>query len=63
MLTTQGRAKSAVGCETLDEFFDGEAREDVATAFRLHLVDCERCVRMLHGRMLEELVANDSPGS
>jgi hypothetical protein len=45
-----------VGCETLDEFFDGEAPEDVARAFRQHLIDCARCRQLLLGRMQEEMV-------
>lgn len=46
-----------VGCKVLDEFFDGEAPEDVAEAFRQHLADCARCSQMLLGRMHEEIAA------
>ena len=42
-----------IGCETLDEFFDGEVPEEVAVAFRQHLADCHRCSQVLLGRMQE----------
>jgi anti-sigma factor RsiW len=63
MPTPQEQAKIAVECATLDEFFDGEAPEYVATAFRQHLADCERCAKRLHGRMLEALVTDDPFGT
>ncbi|HEX3764310.1 MAG TPA: zf-HC2 domain-containing protein [Kofleriaceae bacterium] len=48
-------------CADLDEFFDGELEADQADAFRDHLADCERCQRVLHGRM-QESVAVRVPG-
>jgi hypothetical protein len=51
---------TVVGCQTLDEFFDGEARGDVATAFRQHLADCARCAQKLLGRMQEEIVVGQT---
>jgi hypothetical protein len=40
-------------CADLDEFFDGELAADQADAFRDHLATCERCDRVLDGRMQE----------
>lgn len=40
-------------CAALDRFFDGELSADRADAFRDHLAACERCQRVLHGRMQE----------
>lgn len=51
---------SAVGCEALDEFFDGEVTKDVATSFRQHLVDCALCSQRLLGRM-QEAIVTDQP--
>jgi hypothetical protein len=51
---------TVVGCQTLDEFFDGEARGDVAAAFRQHLADCDRCAQKLLGRMQEEIVVGQT---
>ena len=42
-------------CADLDEFFDGELAADQADAFRDHLATCERCQRVLHGRMQESV--------
>lgn len=44
-------------CTDLDVFFDGELDADQAAAFRDHLATCERCQRVLHGRMQEEIAA------
>jgi len=44
-------------CTDLDVFFDGELDADQAAAFRDHLPTCERCQRVLHGRMQEEIAA------
>jgi anti-sigma factor RsiW len=43
-------------CADLDPFFDGELAADAADAFRSHLVDCDRCQRVLRGRMQEEIL-------
>lgn len=51
---------TVVGCETLDEFFDGEARGDVAAAFRQHLADCNRCAQKLLGRMQEAIAVGQT---
>jgi hypothetical protein len=40
-------------CADLDEFFDGELAAVQADAFRDHLATCERCQRVLDGRMQE----------
>lgn len=48
----------SIGCETLDEFFDGEVPEDVAEAFRQHLAGCPRCSQVLLGRMQEAAITN-----
>jgi hypothetical protein len=42
-------------CADLDEFFDGELAVDQASAFRDHLASCDRCQRVLHGRMQESV--------
>lgn len=42
-------------CADLDEFFDGELEADQAGSFRDHLATCERCQRVLHGRMQESV--------
>ncbi|HEX3477128.1 MAG TPA: zf-HC2 domain-containing protein [Kofleriaceae bacterium] len=42
-------------CADLDEFFDGELAADQAERFRDHLVTCERCQDVLHGRMQESM--------
>jgi hypothetical protein len=42
-------------CADLDEFFDGELAAEQADAFREHLVTCERCQRILDGRMQESV--------
>jgi hypothetical protein len=47
-------------CTDLDEFFDGELAADQADAFRDHLATCERCQRVLHGRMQESVAARVS---
>lgn len=47
-------------CADLDEFFDGELTADQADAFRDHLATCERCQRVLHGRMQESVAARVS---
>ena len=44
-------------CTDLDEFFDGELAADQAAAFRDHLATCERCDRVLDGRMQERMAA------
>lgn len=44
-------------CTDLDLFFDGELETDQAAEFRDHLATCERCERVLHGRMQEEVAA------
>ncbi|HMG54667.1 MAG TPA: zf-HC2 domain-containing protein, partial [Kofleriaceae bacterium] len=49
-------------CADLDEFFDGELAPDQADEFRGHLVGCERCQRMLLGRMQEDLAAHVDVG-
>jgi len=49
-------------CADLDEFFDGELAPDQADEFRNHLVGCERCQRMLLGRMQEDLAAHVDVG-
>lgn len=43
-------------CADLDEFFDGELPADQADRFRDHLATCERCQRVLDGRMQESIV-------
>jgi hypothetical protein len=45
-------------CADLDEFFDGELAPDQADEFRDHLGGCERCQRVLLGRMQEDLAAH-----
>lgn len=45
-------------CTELDLFFDGELEADQAAAFRDHLASCERCQRVLHGRMQEAITAD-----
>lgn len=47
-------------CTDLDLFFDGELDADQAAEFRNHLATCERCERVLHGRMQEEMAAAGS---
>ena len=47
-------------CTDLDLFFDGELETDQAAEFRNHLATCERCQRVLHGRMQEEIAADAS---
>jgi hypothetical protein len=47
-------------CSDLDLFFDGELETDQAAEFRNHLPTCERCQRVLHGRMQEEIAAAGS---
>lgn len=47
-------------CADLDEFFDGELAADQADVFREHLATCERCQRVLHGRMQENVAARVS---
>lgn len=42
-------------CADLDEFFDGELPAGQADAFRGHLPACDRCQRVLHGRMQEDV--------
>lgn len=49
-----------IGCETLDEFFDGEVPEEVAAAFRQHLADCPRCSQVLLGRMQEAAITRST---
>lgn len=44
-------------CTDLDEFFDGELPAALAEAFRDHLPTCERCQRVLEGRMQESVIA------
>lgn len=44
-------------CADLDEFFDGELAADQAERFRNHLATCERCERVLDGRMQEHIAA------
>jgi hypothetical protein len=46
-------------CTDLDPFFDGELESHQAAAFRDHLVTCDRCQLVLHGRMQEAVVAYD----
>jgi len=48
-------------CAELDSFFDGELGEAEAAAFRDHLATCERCQRVLSGRMQESVAAAQSP--
>jgi Putative zinc-finger len=45
-------------CTDLDLFFDGELETDQAAEFRNHLATCQRCQRVLHGRMQEEASAS-----
>lgn len=46
-------------CDDLDEFFDGELTGTArADAFRGHLGSCERCTRVLEGRMHELAVVH-----
>ena len=45
-------------CTELDLFFDGELEADRAAAFRDHLATCERCQRVLLGRMQEAVAAD-----
>ena len=47
-------------CTNLDAFFDAELYPDEADAFRVHLATCERCQRVLHGRMQEQVAAGRS---
>jgi hypothetical protein len=49
-----------IGCADLDSFFDGELAEHAAR-FRDHLAGCERCERVLRGRMEEAMVADAAP--
>jgi len=49
-------------CTELDLFFDGELDTAPAAAFRDHLASCERCQRVLLGRM-QEAVATDAAGA
>jgi hypothetical protein len=42
-------------CTDLDAFFDGELAADQADRFRHHLPTCERCQRVLDGRMQESI--------
>lgn len=51
-----------VRCSDLDLFFDGELDADPAAAFRDHLVTCERCRAVLHGRIQEAVIAQASRG-
>lgn len=44
-------------CGNLDPFFDGELPAEAAAGFQAHLVSCERCQRVLRGRMQEEIIA------
>lgn len=47
-------------CDDLDEFFDRELDGARAQAFRDHLPGCERCTRVLEGRMHEMTVIHAS---
>jgi hypothetical protein len=49
-----------IGCADLDGFCDGELAEH-AERFRDHLAGCERCARVLRGRMQEATVADVAP--
>lgn len=53
-------AAALYGCSSLDAFFDAELYPDEADAFRVHLATCERCQRVLHGRMQEQVAAGRS---
>lgn len=44
-------------CADLDLFFDGELPAEAAAGFRAHLATCDRCPRVLRGRMQEEVIA------
>jgi hypothetical protein len=47
-------------CGDLDPFFDQELDREAARAFREHLATCERCQRVLRGRMLEAVMVADA---
>jgi hypothetical protein len=47
-------------CASLDAFFGAELYPDRAAAFRDHLATCERCQRVLDGRMQETVAAGRS---
>lgn len=42
-------------CAELDAYFDDELHADQADEFRAHLATCERCQRVLEGRMQEQV--------
>jgi len=50
-----------IGCADLDSFFDGELAAEQAARFRDHLAGCERCERVLRGRMQEAVLADAAP--
>lgn len=45
-------------CADLDYYFDDELPAEQADAFRDHLATCERCQRLLHGRMQEQVAVS-----
>lgn len=45
-------------CARLDAFFDEELLVEQAGRFRDHLAACDRCQRVLHGRMQESVAAS-----
>lgn len=45
-------------CSNLDPFLDGELAADAAAEFQGHLASCERCQRVLRGRMQEEMITD-----
>jgi hypothetical protein len=61
LITERGHAAPPADrgtCAELDEFFDGELATKQAAAFCEHLGSCERCQRILLGRMQEEVVTS-----
>ncbi len=47
-------------CSNLDPFFDGELPAEAVAGFQTHLVGCDRCQRVLQGRMQEEIIAEEA---
>ena len=45
-------------CRNLESFFDGELAAEAAAGFRAHLASCDRCQRVLSGRMQEEMITD-----
>ena len=47
-------------CSDLDPFFDQELPRDATREFREHLGCCDRCQRLLRGRMIEAAMVSDA---